>query len=165
MFWGVAVIGATGLMLWFPTFFTRVMPGWVINVATTIHSDEALLAVGFIFTVHFFNTHFRPEKFPMDTVIFTGGVPLEEFKRDRPREYQEMVESGQLEQLLMPAPLPLASRKWRRFGFTALGIGLFLIVPDALRDAVRVPVIMEQASTSNENESGEREDQKLELEQ
>jgi hypothetical protein len=56
------------------------MPGWVLNVATIIHSDEALLAVGFIFTIHFFNTHFRPEKFPMDTVIFTGTVPLEEFK-------------------------------------------------------------------------------------
>ena len=47
------------------------MPGWMLNVATTIHSDEALLAVGFIFSIHFFNTHFRPEKFPIDTVIFT----------------------------------------------------------------------------------------------
>ena len=73
VFWGVAVIGGTGLLLWFPEFFTRVLPGWMVNVATTIHSDEALLAVGFIFTVHFFNTHFRPEKFPIDTVIFTGG--------------------------------------------------------------------------------------------
>ena len=72
VFWGVAIIGATGLLLWFPVVFTRVLPGWVLNVATIIHSDEALLAVGFIFTVHFFNTHFRPEKFPMDTVIFTG---------------------------------------------------------------------------------------------
>ncbi len=100
----------------------------MLNVATIIHSDEALLAVGFIFTVHFFNTHFRPEKFPMDTVIFTGGVPLEEFKNDRPREYEELVESGELEGLLMPAPLPSVSRNWRRLGFTALGIGLFLIV-------------------------------------
>jgi hypothetical protein len=39
------VIGSTGLMLWFPEFFTRFLPGWVINVATIIHSDEALLAV------------------------------------------------------------------------------------------------------------------------
>jgi len=83
--------------------------------------------VGFIFTVHFFNTHFRPEKFPIDTVVFTGGVPLEEFKRDRPREYQQMVESGQLEQNLMPAPQPLLVKFWRRLGFTALGIGLSLI--------------------------------------
>ena len=103
------------------------MPGWLINVATIIHSDEALLAVGFIFTIHFFNTHFRPEKFPMDTVIFTGGMPLEEFKRDRPREYQELVESGELESLLMPPPVPLAVKLWRRLGFTALAIGLLLV--------------------------------------
>ncbi|HMA17985.1 MAG TPA: cytochrome c3 family protein [Thermoanaerobaculia bacterium] len=128
VFWGVAVIGTTGLILWFPTVFTRFMPGWMVNVATTIHSDEALLAVCFIFSIHFFNTHFRPEKFPIDTVIFTQGVPLEELKHDRPREYQELVESGELESLVMPPPPPATRRKWRRFGFTALGIGLFLIV-------------------------------------
>jgi len=127
VFWGVAVIGSTGLFLWFPELFTRVFPGWMINVATIIHSDEALLAVGFIFTVHFFNTHFRPEKFPIDTVVFTGGVPLEEFKRDRPREYQQMVEAGELDSNLMPAPQPLVVKFWRRFGFTALAIGLSLI--------------------------------------
>jgi cytochrome b subunit of formate dehydrogenase len=128
VFWGVAVIGSTGLLLWFPEFFTRLLPGWMINVATTIHSDEALLAVGFIFTVHFFNTHFRPEKFPMDMVVFTGGMPLEEFKRDRPREYQELVESGKLEEKFMPPPAPLAVKLWRRFGFIALTIGLVMVV-------------------------------------
>ena len=40
----------------------------------SIHGEEALLAVVFIFTIHFFNGHLRPEKFPMDTVIFTGVV-------------------------------------------------------------------------------------------
>ncbi|HET8550363.1 MAG TPA: hypothetical protein VFL57_20270, partial [Bryobacteraceae bacterium] len=127
VFWGVAVIGGTGLLLWFPTVFTRVLPGWVINIATTIHSDEALLATSFIFVVHFFNTHFRPEKFPIDTVIFTEGAPLEEFRRDRPREYRQLVETGKLESMLMPAPQPLAVKLWRRIGFTALTIGLVLI--------------------------------------
>ena len=127
VFWGVAVIGGTGLLLWFPEIFTRVVPGWMVNVATTIHSDEALLAVSFIFVVHIFNTHFRPEKFPIDTVIFTGGSPLEEFKRDRPREYRELVESGELDKLLMPEPQALAVKLWRRFGFAALTVGLILI--------------------------------------
>jgi cytochrome b subunit of formate dehydrogenase len=127
VFWGVGVIGTTGLLLWFPTVFTHLLPGWMINVAATIHSDEALLAVGFIFTIHFFNTHFRPERYPIDTVIFTGGVPVEEFKRDRPREYQQMVESGELEQHLMEPPIPLAVKLWRRFGFAALFVGLLLI--------------------------------------
>jgi cytochrome b subunit of formate dehydrogenase len=127
VFWGVAVIGGTGLLLWFPEIFTRVVPGWAVNVATTIHSDEALLAVSFIFVVHFFNTHFRPEKFPIDTVIFTEGMPLEEFRRDRPREYRQLSESGELESMMMPAPAPRDVKFWRRLGFTALTIGLILI--------------------------------------
>ena len=74
VFWGVAIIGASGLIMWFPDFFTRFLPGWIINIALILHSDEALLAAGFIFSIHFFNTHFRIEKFPMDTVIFSGRV-------------------------------------------------------------------------------------------
>jgi predicted CXXCH cytochrome family protein len=128
VFWGVAVIGLSGLLLWFPTFFTRFIPGWLLNVATIIHSDEALLAVGFIFTVHFFNTHFRPEKFPMDTVIFTGGIPLEEFKQDRPREYEELVKSGELEARLVPAPDPRDVRKWRVFGTIAVSLGILMVL-------------------------------------
>jgi cytochrome b subunit of formate dehydrogenase len=127
VFWGVAVIGGTGLLLWFPEIFTHIFPGWAVNVATTIHSDEALLAVSFIFVVHFFNTHFRPEKFPIDTVIFTEGMPLEEFQRDRPREYRQLVETGELERMTMPAPAARDVRFWRRLGFTALTIGLILI--------------------------------------
>jgi cytochrome b subunit of formate dehydrogenase len=128
VFWGVAIIGTTGLILWFPELFTYILPGWFINVATIIHSDEALLAVGFIFTVHFFNTHFRPDKFPMDTVIFTGRVPLEELRTDRPREYHELVESGELEKKLVD-PLPSVMVKWMKFfGWIALSIGLILIL-------------------------------------
>lgn len=128
VFWGVAMIGMTGLLLWLPEFFTRFLPGWILNVATIIHSDEALLAVGFIFTIHFFNTHFRPEKFPMDPVIFTGRIPLEEFKLDRPREYAELVASGKLESLLVEPPSPQQIKFWRIFGLTALTIGLSLVV-------------------------------------
>jgi cytochrome b subunit of formate dehydrogenase len=64
VFWGVAIIGFSGLVLWFPVMFTKIFPGWLINVSQIIHSDEALLAVGFIFTIHFFNTHFRPRSLP-----------------------------------------------------------------------------------------------------
>jgi cytochrome b subunit of formate dehydrogenase len=128
VFWGVLIIGSTGLLLWFPELFTRLLPGWFINVATIIHSDEALLAVGFIFTVHFFNTHFRPDKFPMDTVIFTGRVPLEEFKQDRPREYEALVESGELERHLVEPLPPVVVRGLKIFGAIALFLGLALII-------------------------------------
>ena len=127
VFWGVAVIGSTGLMLWFPEFFTRFLPGWIINVATIIHSDEALLAVAFIFTVHFFNSHFRPDKFPMDTVMFTGRVPLEELKRDRPREYEELIKTREIKKHLVPPMPPSIVKGMKIFGTIALIIGLSLI--------------------------------------
>ena len=127
VFWGIVVIGSTGLVLWFPELFTLFLPGWVINVATIVHSDEALLAVGFIFTVHFFNTHFRPDRFPMDIVIFTGRVPLEEFKVERPREYEEMVAAGELEKNMVDPLPPYVVRGFRIFGGVALTLGIGLI--------------------------------------
>lgn len=128
VFWGVAIIGSTGLCLWFPELFTQLLPGWSINVATIIHSDEALLATGFIFTIHFFNTHFRPEKFPMDTVVFTGRMPIEELKHDKPRLYERLVAEGELEKHLADPPLPAFLRTVRAFGFTALVVGFTLVI-------------------------------------
>jgi len=125
--WGIVIIGSTGLILWFPELATRIIPGWFVNVATIIHSDEALLAVGFIFTIHFFNTHFRPDKFPMDPVIFTGRVTVDELKYDKPDEYKQMVESGKLEDHLVKPFPQQAEKAIRVFAFTALTIGLTLI--------------------------------------
>ncbi|MCL7991945.1 MAG: hypothetical protein M8840_12530, partial [marine benthic group bacterium] len=127
VFWGMFVIGSTGLFLWFPEFFTLLLPGWLVNVATIVHSDEALLAVAFIFTIHFFNTHFRLDKFPMDPVIFTGTVPIEEMKRDKPLEYQRMVETGEFEKRLVDPYPKEVEVGFRVFGFTMLGIGLLII--------------------------------------
>ena len=128
VFWGIIVIGSTGLLLWFSEFFTRLIPGWAINVATIIHSDEALLASGFIFTIHFFNTHLRPEKFPMDTVIFTGQMTVEELKIDKPGEYERLLASGELESHLEdPLPAPVV-RRMRLFGWTALTVGVAVVV-------------------------------------
>ncbi len=128
VFWGIFIIGSTGLTLWFPVFFTRFMPGSFINVATIIHSDEALLATGFIFTVHFFNTHLRPEKFPMDTTIFTGRMPLAELKRDKPREYERLVADGELEQYLAEPHPEVVVKAFRAFAWTALSIGFGVVI-------------------------------------
>jgi cytochrome b subunit of formate dehydrogenase len=128
VFWGVFVIGSTGMMLWFPELFTYLVPGWVINVATIIHSDEALLAVGFIFTIHFFNTHLRPEKFPMDLVIFTGRMPMEDLREDKPLEFEEQVRKGTLEENLVEPYPPIVIRTIKAFAWTALSVGFLIIV-------------------------------------
>lgn len=128
VFWGIAVIGSTGLTLWFPVFFTKFIPGSFLNVATIVHSDEALLATGFIFTVHFFNTHLRPEKFPMDITVFTGRMPLEELKRDKPKEYDALVANGTLEDHMEVAYPPIVIRTIRAFAWAALAVGFSTVL-------------------------------------
>lgn len=128
VFWGVAIIGFSGLVLWFPQAFTSFLPGWFLNAAHVVHSDEALLATGFIFIFHFFHTHLRPETFPLDPVIFTGRIPLSRFQEERPLEYERLVAAGRLDEVLDVAPTERQMRVARIFGFTAVAIGLLLAV-------------------------------------
>ena len=126
VFWGMGIIGGSGLLLWFPVAFSHVVPGWVYNIALLLHGEEALLAVGFIFTIHFFNGHLRPEKFPMDPVIFTGRVSEEEMRMERPAEYARQTAGG----ALLPDAGPPSRRSWimgRIVGATAVTIGLTLV--------------------------------------
>jgi hypothetical protein len=126
--WGVVIIGLSGLMLWFPDFFTRFLPGWTLNAAHVIHSDEALLATGFIFIFHFFHTHLRPESFPMDLVVFTGKMPLHRFKAERPLEYQRLVDNNELEDYLVDPPTQAESLTAYIWGTIFLIIGIALAI-------------------------------------
>ncbi|MGA2017727.1 MAG: cytochrome c3 family protein [Opitutaceae bacterium] len=127
VFWGVAIIGASGLVMWFPRFFTGFLPGWAINIALILHSDEALLAAGFIFTFHFFNTHFRIEKFPMDTVIFSGRISKTELLHERRRWYDRLTASGRLEAHRVKDEWEGRKVIARAFGFLFFGMGLVLL--------------------------------------
>ncbi len=127
VFWGVFAIGVSGLVLWFPAFFTRFLPGWIINIAHVVHSDEALLAAGFIFTFHFFNTHFRLEKFPMDTVIFSGRISKSELLHERRRWYDRLVAEGRLEDHRVKDDWEGRRPIARTFGFLFFGLGLLLL--------------------------------------
>ncbi|MFY9314829.1 MAG: cytochrome C [Burkholderiales bacterium] len=128
VFWGMAIIGGSGMMLAFPAATASVLPGWLFNVATIVHGEEAILAAVFLFTVHFFNNHFRPDKFPLDTVMFTGAVPLEEFAREHTLEYQRLVASGELSRFLVDAPSAPMRLGSRILGFTLIAFGLILLI-------------------------------------
>ncbi|HLB01617.1 MAG TPA: cytochrome c3 family protein [Nitrospiria bacterium] len=127
VFWGMPVIGITGYILWFAEFFARFLPGWWFNIAQLVHGEEALLAAGFIFTIHYFNTHLRPEKFPMDLVIFTGRVSEAELREERPEEYHHLLEEKSLDSIKAdPPPVWLRNLGWI-VGATAVAIGLLLL--------------------------------------
>jgi cytochrome b subunit of formate dehydrogenase len=120
-FWGVAIVGVSGFLMWFPHITSKFLPGWVFNVAAITHGEEAFLAAVFLFTVHFFNNHFRPNKFPFDPVMFTGSMPVEHFAREHTVQYRRMVDSGELHKHLVDAPS-------RPFTIASYLLGAVLIV-------------------------------------
>jgi cytochrome b subunit of formate dehydrogenase len=125
--WGTVLMGAAGLILWFPRAASHILPGSMFNVALFVHGAEATLAIGFIFVIHFFNGHLRPGKFPMDLVIFTGSVSDEELREERGAEYMRLVETGALARLAVPPPSDALTRRGRILGTAGLTIGLALV--------------------------------------
>ncbi|MBS1160152.1 MAG: cytochrome c family protein [Proteobacteria bacterium] len=129
VFWGVNIIGWSGLMLAFPHVTATYLPGWVFNVATLVHGEEAFLAAVFLFTVHFFNNHFRPDKLPPpDVVMFTGTQSIAEFRSDHPAHYRRMVETGELEKYLVDAPSRQMHIGSVILGLALISVGLVLLV-------------------------------------
>ena len=122
--WGTGLMGAAGLVLWFPVAAARVLPGWMFNVALFVHGAEATLAIGFIFVIHFFNGHLRPGKFPMDLVMFTGSVSEDELREERAAEYARLSAAGAL---TVPPPSAALSRRGQVVGTAGLTIGLVLV--------------------------------------
>jgi len=100
----------------------------MINIAHVIHSDEALLAAGFIFTFHFFNTHFRIEKFPMDTVIFSGRISKTEMLHERKRWYDRLVAENRLQDFAVKDEWEGRKHVAKAIGFVFFGTGLVLLV-------------------------------------
>jgi hypothetical protein len=96
-------------------------------MATIIHSDEALLAAGFIFTVHFFNNHFRPSNFPINTVIFTGRLPKYKLIEERQEQYERMLAEGTLETYNDKYPSIATDLFSEITGFLMLIIGLLCL--------------------------------------
>jgi hypothetical protein len=122
----MGIIGGSGVVMWASEWFSRWLPGWILNVCLLIHSEEALLALWFIFTIHFFNCHLRPSKFPMDPVIFTGRISEHELADERPVELARLRRQGRLSAIETDAP-PLWLRNFARvIAVFAVSTGLTL---------------------------------------
>ncbi|MBI2914279.1 MAG: hypothetical protein HYY03_10220 [Chloroflexi bacterium] len=90
IFWGMPVMALSGLTLMFAVLVSQVLPGDVIQIAFVAHSDEALLAVLWIFLVHLFFVHINPRFFPLNRAIFTGRMPRHVYAEEHPLELAEI---------------------------------------------------------------------------
>ena len=91
VFWGIIMMVGTGFVFWFPVFFAKYAPHWVLTSAQIIHGEEATLALLFLFVVHFYNAHLKPSIFPMNWVWLTGKMSHAMLKEEHGGEYQELV--------------------------------------------------------------------------
>ncbi len=101
-FWGMVIIGLSGLVLWNKEIATQIFPGQVLNFLLIAHSDEALLAAIFLFIWHWYNVHFSISVFPMGTVFLTGYLSEELMVEEHYQYYVEVMKKAGLEHEMLP---------------------------------------------------------------
>jgi formate dehydrogenase gamma subunit len=84
--WGSVIMGVTGLVIWFKMEVTHWLPRWVIEVATTIHYYEAILACLAIVVWHFYHVIFDPDVYPMNLAWWDGRVPKRWLEQHHPQD-------------------------------------------------------------------------------
>lgn len=80
VYWGILVLGVPGILMW---LYGRTVVG---GMAYIFHTEEALLAVTYLFLVHSYNAHVDPLKFPVDKTFITGKISVEMLQEEHPLE-------------------------------------------------------------------------------
>ena len=128
VWWGLMIVGITGLMLYNPVLTSEYMPGWLLNIALWVHRIEAILAMAHIFSIHFFIEHWRPHSFPFNASMFEGSVDLEHLRKEHPAWVERLEAEGHLQNLLVkPAPVPIRILYFG-LGYALIGLGVFLLI-------------------------------------
>jgi len=133
LMWGTLVMAVTGFVLWFPVQSAKLIPVSVAtyvdlpSIALVAHRYEALLAAGFIFSIHFLHTHMLPENIPTDEAMFTGKIDEAHVKHERGAFYERMKEEGQLEALRVQPSTSRAKFISRLMGVPLLAVGLLMV--------------------------------------
>ena len=86
--WGSLIMGVTGLMIWYKIDVTRFLPRWAIDVATTIHFYEAILACLAIVVWHFYHVLLEPGTYPMNFAWWDGRVSKKWQEEEHPLDVE-----------------------------------------------------------------------------
>src|SRR5262245_18377668 len=82
--WGAIVMICSGILLWANNLAMRFLPNSWLDVATSIHLYEAILATLAIAVWHFYSVIFDPDVYPLNTAFLTGrSVVQEEHSREQ----------------------------------------------------------------------------------
>ena len=86
VFFGFAIMGISGLIVWFPVQATQFLPGGVVPAAKLAHSTESVVMVIFILIWHIYHVHIER----MNWSIFTGRLSEKEMRLFHEKEYERL---------------------------------------------------------------------------
>ena len=92
---GVTAMVPTGFVLWFENQAMAALPKWVVDLARVVHSGEGLVIFLVLFIWHLYDTHLRPEVFPMDWSWLTGRITRKQWRERHPRDYEAATRKGE----------------------------------------------------------------------
>jgi len=86
MFFAVGILAVSGLITWFPEFFTKFLPGGIVPAAKMAHSAEAIVATIFIIVWHIYHVHIER----LNLSMFTGQLSESEMREYHSDEYERI---------------------------------------------------------------------------
>ncbi len=128
VFWGMVILGGTGLIQWEPLVTSRYLPGWVFNVSLWVHRIEAMLAMAHVFIIHFFVAHLRRSHFPMDRAIFQGTADFDLVREERPAWVERLEAQGTLAKALVQDVPAGVKAVIVIFGYLVVATAWFLLI-------------------------------------
>jgi cytochrome b subunit of formate dehydrogenase len=130
----LAVLAASGAILWFPAFFAGFLSGTWFNAAMVVHGYAGLLAMGLILLIHLLNTSLGWDGFHLNAVMFTGQISENELRIGRSAQYARLTETGAIEGLIQPAAsgAKLKTAKYAAVASQLLGIVLIILIVVAI---------------------------------
>jgi cytochrome b subunit of formate dehydrogenase len=94
--WGAIVMVGSGLLLWANNLAMKLLPKTWLDVATSVHFYEAVLATLAIVVWHFYSVILDPDVYPLNTAFLTGisVKKVEHSEADAPIQEEPAKASG-----------------------------------------------------------------------
>ncbi|MBI5954984.1 MAG: cytochrome b/b6 domain-containing protein [Chloroflexi bacterium] len=92
VFFGIAIMSISGLIIWFPVQATQFLPGGVVPAAKLAHSTESVVMLIFIVIWHIYHVHLER----INLSMFTGYLSEDEMRVFHEKEYERLArQSGE----------------------------------------------------------------------
>lgn len=101
-YWGITVIGLAGLALWWRDEVSQFFPGIILNAAYIFHSYEALMAILFLFFIHWYHEYYSPEKLPIPSGFFSGYISEKQMIHEHYNRYVQLMTAVGLQDEIKP---------------------------------------------------------------